>query len=201
MSIQNQVMALAAMCQVAKYVQKVAQYGQLNEHDLDIMLLSLVQTDPDSPEEVYGSHGNLREGYRLVVQQLESGSEKDVEMVKYVGGLIQLERALNAKPQNMALLGSRLDDIKRRLNHFDIHDETIIASFADIYAEVVSPLGQRIQVFGKPTLLSHKPVQNKIRALLLAGIRAAVLWRQMGGKRRHFFLAKGKIVTTAKSMY
>ena len=201
MSMTYQVMALAAMCQVAKNVQKVAQYGQVNDHDFNLMLLSLIQTDPQSPEEIYGSFGNLREGFRLVVQQLESGQEKDVEMVKYVGGLIQLERALNAKPQQLASLASRLDDIKRRLNHFEINDETIIASFADIYAEIVSPLGQRIQVFGKPNLLEHKPIQNKIRALLLAGIRAAVLWRQMGGKRRHFFLAKGKIVTTAKSMY
>jgi high frequency lysogenization protein len=41
-------------------------------------------------------------------------------------------------------------------------------------------------------------VQHRIRALLLAGIRAAVLWRQVGGKRRHFFFGKGKIVKIAK---
>ncbi|MDX1728952.1 MAG: DUF489 family protein, partial [Pseudoalteromonas tetraodonis] len=35
---QHQVMALAAMCQVAKQVQKVAQYGRADEQDLSILL-------------------------------------------------------------------------------------------------------------------------------------------------------------------
>jgi len=50
---QHQVMALAAMCQVAKQVQKVAQYGNNNEHDLEILLSSIIQTSPASPEDVY----------------------------------------------------------------------------------------------------------------------------------------------------
>jgi high frequency lysogenization protein len=167
---------------------------------LEVLLSSLVVTDPKNPEDIYRSDADLKTGYRLVVQQLDSGPEKSVELVKYVGGLIQLERALNSKPQQLDLLGTKIDDIKRRLSHFEITDETVIASLADIYAEVVSPLGQRIQVFGDPNLLQQKPIQNKIRALLLVGIRAAVLWRQMGGKRRQFILSKGKLVRIAKTM-
>jgi len=198
--MQYQVMALAAMCQAAQMVQKVAQGKSVNSYELEMMLSSLIITDPSSPDEIYRSQADLREGYRLVVQQLDSGPEKSVELVKYVGGLIQLERALNSKPQQLNLLGSKIDDIKRRLSHFEITDESVIAGFADIYADVVSPLGQRIQVFGDPNLLQQKHIQNKIRALLLVGIRAAVLWRQMGGKRRQFILSKGKLVRTAKTM-
>lgn len=198
--MQYQVMALAAICQAAQMVQKVAQGKSVNSYELEMMLSSLIITDPSSPEDIYRSQADLREGYRLVVQQLDSGPEKSVELVKYVGGLIQLERALNSKPQQLNLLGSKIDDIKRRLSHFEITDESVISGFADIYADVVSPLGQRIQVFGDPNLLQQKHIQNKIRALLLVGIRAAVLWRQMGGKRRQFILSKGKLVRTAKTM-
>jgi high frequency lysogenization protein len=159
-----------------------------------------VVTDPNSPEEIYRSQADLKVGYQLVVQQLDSGPKKSVELVKYVGGLIQLERALNSKPQQLNLLGTKIEDIKRRLSHFEITDESVIAGLADIYAEVVSPLGQRIQVFGDPDLLQQKSIQNKIRSLLLVGIRAAVLWRQMGGKRRQFILSKGKLVRIAKTM-
>jgi high frequency lysogenization protein len=112
---------------------------------------------------------------------------------------MQLERILNNEPKSLAELGRRIDDIHRRLDHFAITDDTVVAGLADIYSSVLSPLGHRIQVYGKPELLKQQQTQNKIRALLLAGIRSAVLWRQMGGKRRHFFFAKRKILAIAKT--
>lgn len=196
---EHQVMALAAMCQVAKQVQKIAQYGSSNEHDLKILLSSIIETSPASPEDVYQGTDNLRDGYNTLIAQLTAGAQKDVEIVKYVGGLMQLERALSASDKSLNELGKRIDDIHRRLDHFAITDESVIAGLADIYSSVLSPLGHRIQVYGKPELLKQQLTQNKIRALLLAGIRSAVLWRQMGGKRRHFFFAKRKILAIAKS--
>jgi len=111
---------------------------------------------------------------------------------------MQLERALSAKQSSLNELGRRIDDVKRRLDHFAITDDTVVAALADIYSSVLSPLGHRIQVYGKPELLKQQLTQNNIRALLLAGLRSAVLWRQMGGKRRHFFFAKRKILAIAK---
>ncbi|MBH0031029.1 MULTISPECIES: high frequency lysogenization protein HflD [unclassified Pseudoalteromonas] len=194
-----QVMALAAMCQVAKQVQKIAQYGSNNKHDLEILLSSIIQTSPESPEDVYQGTDNLRDGYKTLMAQLTAGAQKDVEIVKYVGGLMQLERALNANDKSLNELGKRIDDIHRRLDHFAITDESVVAGLADIYSSVLSPLGHRIQVYGKPELLKQQLTQNKIRALLLAGVRSAVLWRQMGGKRRHFFFSKRKILAIAKT--
>ncbi|MDC9497464.1 MULTISPECIES: high frequency lysogenization protein HflD [unclassified Pseudoalteromonas] len=196
---QHQVMALAAMCQVAKQVQKIAQYGSANDSDLDVLFTSIVQTSPASPVDVYQDTHNLRDGYKTLMAQLTAGAQKDVEIVKYVGGLMQLERILNNEPKSLAELGRRIDDIHRRLDHFAITDDTVVAGLADIYSSVLSPLGHRIQVYGKPELLKQQQTQNKIRALLLAGIRSAVLWRQMGGKRRHFFFAKRKILAIAKT--
>lgn len=192
-----QVMALAAMCQITKAVQKVAQTGSITDYEMQQLLSGILVTNPDTPSDVFRDM-DLRQGYQLVVEQLESGQNKSIELVKYVGGLIQLERALNANPKALNELGSRINSIDARLAHLSISDDAIIASLADIYADVISPLGQRIQVFGKPALLQQKSVQHRIRALLLAGIRAAVLWRQVGGKRRHFFFGKGKIVKIAK---
>lgn len=196
---EHQVMALAAMCQVAKQVQKIAQYGSANDSDLDVLFTSIVETSPASPADVYQGKHNLRDGYKTLMAQLTAGAQKDVEIVKYVGGLMQLERILNSEPKSLAELGRRIDDIHRRLDHFAITDDTVVAGLADIYSSVLSPLGHRIQVYGKPELLKQQQTQNKIRALLLAGIRSAVLWRQMDGKRRHFFFAKRKIIAIAKT--
>lgn len=197
---QNQVMALAAMCQITKAVQQVAQTGSISDSELNQLLSGILVTNPKTPSDVFADM-YLRPGFRLVAEQLESGESKSIELVKYVGGLIQLERSLNANPKALNELGRRIDLVSNKLEHLNLSDESIVANLADIYAEVISPIGQRIQVFGKPALLQQKSVQNRIRALLLAGIRAAVLWRQVGGKRRHFFFGKSKIVKIAKQNF
>lgn len=40
----------------------------------------------------------------------------------------------------------------------------------------------------------------KIRALLLAGVRSAVLWRQVGGRRWQLFLWRNKFAKLAKKL-
>ena len=61
-----------------------------------------------------------------------------------------------------------------------------------------SELGPKLQISGNPDCLKQPQVQNKIRALLLAAMRSAVLWRQLGGKRRHLVFARKAIFDTAK---
>ncbi|RJE70769.1 lysogenization regulator HflD [Pseudoalteromonas citrea] len=193
------VMPLAAMCQITKLVQKASKYGQFSEPDVESFLKSIVNLSPNNPSDVYEDSFALKSGYRTLVEQLTPAGDKDVEMVKYVGSLMQLERALANNSQALDELARRLKDVERQLQHFDVCDSTIIAAFADIYSEVLSPLGQKIQIFGKPELLKQPGIQQKIRALLLAGIRSAVLWRQLGGKRRQFFFGKKKIIAEAQS--
>jgi len=96
------------------------------------------------------------------------------------------------------MMGQRLDQVKRQLHHFTINDDAVIANMASIYSDIISPLGAKIHVAGSPNQLQQQAVQQKIRTLLLAGVRAAVLWRQVGGKRRHLFFSRKALVKTAK---
>ena len=50
-------------------------------------------------------------------------------------------------------------------------------------------------VKGEPPHLQNPDNINKIRALLLAGIRSAMLWRQVGGLRRHIIFNRRKLLT------
>jgi high frequency lysogenization protein len=81
----------------------------------------------------------------------------------------------------------------QRLDHFPMLHENILAQLADIYAETVSTLQPRIMVQGEPLHLQNQDNINLIRALLLAGIRAALLWRQCGGSRRQLLFGRRKI--------
>jgi len=98
----------------------------------------------------------------------------------------------------MSQLGDRIDTLVRQTEHFSIMDEQMIGNCASIYLDVVSPIGPRIQVSGTPSILQQQFNQQKVRALLLSGIRSAVLWRQVGGKRRHLIFGRKKMVEQAK---
>ena len=67
-----------------------------------------------------------------------------------------------------------------------------IAAVADLYKRTLSNLSFRIHVTGNPTYLQNPATANKVRALLLAGIRAAILWRQVGGKRWHLMVSRSR---------
>ena len=44
-------------------------------------------------------------------------------------------------------------------------------------------------------------MQDKIRACLLAGIRSAVLWRQVGGSKWQLLFHRKKLVQAAQQLY
>jgi high frequency lysogenization protein len=155
-------------------------------------------TNPNSVLDVFTSLDDLAEGSQLVVHQLSGqATGKDVELTRYIAGMLSLAKRLLGKPKSLAGLKDCLNDIHRRLEHFELTSPTIIQGFAEGYSKVISPIGQKIQVIGNPNVLKQENVQNQVRALLLAGVRAGVLWRQYGGQRRQFVFSRQKILQEA----
>ncbi len=73
----------------------------------------------------------------------------------------------------------------------------MVKALAEIYTSTVSTLTPRIMVQGEPGILQATESRDMIRALLLAGMRAAVLWRQCGGSRiRLIFKRKAMLAHT-----
>lgn len=66
-----------------------------------------------------------------------------------------------------------------------------------IYTDVVSQLHPKIMVRGSHGYLSQPSVANRIRAVLLAGIRAAFLWKQVGGSRWQLLFKRGSYLRAA----
>ena len=75
----------------------------------------------------------------------------------------------------------------------------IAARLAGLYVETLSRLKPRVLVEGSASFLNQPAQVNQIRALLLAAVRAAVLWRQLDGsqlsllfrRRQYAMLARG----------
>jgi high frequency lysogenization protein len=202
--MKEQTLTFAAICLAAHQVQQVSRGQSVDEDSFSLLLNSLVQMSPSDTLAVYGGKlGNLKEALTLVIKYLGDrgpNKRKDPDFTRYVISLINLERRLTKQPKKMKLLAEHLAGSERQLHHYSINSETLISSFAGIYSDIISPLGTRIQVTGEPSILKQTHNQHKIRALLLSGIRAAVLWRQVGGKRRTILFNRIKMVNTAKEL-
>ena len=80
-----------------------------------------------------------------------------------------------------------------------LHDN-VIANLADIYSNTVSQILPKIMVSGESNFLNNPANANKIRALLLAGVRSAVLWTQTGGGRWQVLFKRKQFVQAAREL-
>ena len=66
----------------------------------------------------------------------------------------------------------------------------VLARAGRALRRTVSPLGPRVLVQGNPVYLAQTGVVAEVRAVLLAALRSAVLWRQLGGSLLGFLLRR-----------
>lgn len=192
-------LALAGVCQAARLVQQFALDGNADETALKISMTSLLETAPQNTLAVYGGdEQNLRLGLLTLMEQLNGKAE---DLTRYWLGLLALSSKLMENDDAKSELAHRLDYLPAQLTHYDLTDPQILSNLAGIYSDIISPLGTKIQVKGAAETLSQTEIQNNIRACLLAGIRSAVLWRQVGGSKWQLLFFRRKILTMAQQIY
>jgi high frequency lysogenization protein len=193
---QEQLIALGAVFEAAVLVDKLARTGQVTEPAVACMINSLLVRDPQNTLQVYGgSDLNLRDGYRGLVSALERDpTSLQRDPLRYSLALLSLERQLNKRGDMLQLMGSRLDQVQQQVEHFGPTHENIIANCGSLYQDTISTFRQRIQVQGDARHLQQANNAAKIRALLLAGIRSARLWRQLGGHRWQLVFSRRKLL-------
>jgi len=197
----NRTLALAALFQMAGLVKDLAWRGRCDEHEFEILVGSLFAFDAQTPADIYRGEVNLRTGLSRIGSQLKSGgTPPDMELTRYVVGLMYLERKLNARPEMLDALGEGLHSAQRQVEYFSLSHESVIARLAEVYQETISQLGPRILVQGEQAHLSNANVASRIRTALLTGIRAAVLWRQAGGSRWKLLFGRNRLIRESKEL-
>lgn len=191
--------ALAGLCQAAALVKQIARSNEFDSQALATSLNSITITSSDNTEQIFGDVNHLALGYQTLISQLSNQStNKDVEVTRYIANLLSIERRISSSKKTMAALGERISNIQRQQLHLEITDNQMLRNLASIYTDVVSPAARKIQVAGDPEILKLPDNQHRVRAILLAGVRAAVLWRQLGGKRRHILFSRQQILDSAQ---
>jgi high frequency lysogenization protein len=114
--------------------------------------------------------------------------------------LLHLQRKLQNNPAMLGQIADGIDRVKAQLEHYELTHPNVLANLAGIYSDTVSQLTPKIMVNGEQQHLSNPDNVNRIRALLLGGIRAGILWHQVGGRRWHFLFRRKRLVDTAQQL-
>jgi high frequency lysogenization protein len=189
MDVRSRVLALAGMMQALKLVRQIADTGHADGEGERNALDSVFRIDAASAEEVYGNSRSLRGGL-LLLRDYFTDRNSDQALPKLGMSVLQIERRFVADDAvaQQVLDGIRaLEGIAERQG--SIHPD-VISKLGQLYADTVSHLRPKVIVQGNPHYLQQADVVAEIRALLLAALRSAVLWRQMGGTMWDFALRK-----------
>ncbi|PVV15446.1 MAG: lysogenization regulator HflD [gamma proteobacterium symbiont of Ctena orbiculata] len=196
----DRAIALSGIYQAASLVQQVARRGLVNADSIAANIQSLFKIDADSVADVYGGVDGVAPGLRLAYRQLSGEETRDNELTRYLLALVQLERKLNNHLERLERIKEGINTIAARLPHFPATHSNILGALAEIYAENISQLSPRIMVSGEPVYLQNNDNVDKIRALLLSGIRAATLWRQTGGRRRELLFVRRRYTNACRQL-
>ena len=203
----NRTIALAALFQSVEGVMQIATEGRVDPDLFETCINSIITEKTESIDDIYGELGNLRKGLKILMYQLGAGNKtpngksKDLEATRYSINLLYLEKKLATQEDIFQQLLDGIKSVQKQRDFFDCSThESIIAKLAEIYTETVSKAGPKIMIKGHQDQLSNPENAAKIRALLLAGIRAALLWRQAGGSRWKLLFSRRKMQLMAEAM-
>lgn len=200
-NFKSRTLALAGVFRAAALVNILANEGTISDDDLRISVESIFETDPEDVTQVFGSIANLSQGFITLTNQLDKDSNnRNIDIARYVVSMLFLERRLMKNQAMLETLSSGVELATRQSEHFSVTHENVIANIADIYSRTISELGPRIMVNGEQHFLTTTAISNKIRTVLLAGIRSAVLWYQLGGRRWHILFQRNRYLQEAKRL-
>lgn len=197
-SLTNQVIALAGIAQVSSMVQELATTGKTDTNALEISVYSLLQLNPDSILEVYQGLPNIQYGLKILQTQITGFDISNTEQARYSTSLVYLESQLTKNPTMKKSISRGIEKAQLQAEHFEITHDNILASLGDLYTNTISTIKPRIMVNGDPQFLQQAHIVNRVRTLLLAGVRSAMLWRQYGGSRLNFIFYRKKMQDEVK---
>lgn len=200
-SLRDQTLALAGVFQASSLVHQTATKGQCLQDPLEATIHSLFETDPGNTLDVYGDLYGLREGLKVLSRSMgEQPAGHDAQILRYSLSLVQLEARLRKQTGMMDTIGERIEQARRTVEHFGPTHPNVLRNLGGIYQDTLSTFKVKINVNGHRQYLEIEENAARIRACLLAGIRSAVLWRQLGGRRWQLILRRKRHVAIANGI-
>ncbi len=197
--MRDQTIALAGVYQAATMAHELANSGAIRDQkSWDVSLNSLYKLNAQTTEDVFD---NNIAGLALGCNSLIKSFNKDsyyLNVIKYTITLLTLAGKLPSRPEMMDTIDKGLQDSRVLHTLDDPLNAAVVAKMAQIYSKTISQMQPRVIVAGQPFHLKDQGITEKIRAVLLAGIRSAVLWKQVGGSQLQLLFKRKVYIQEAK---
>lgn len=199
---QQQLLALAAVFEAAQLADDVAQHGDCDSKALEELMAGVMALDADDFDSIYAQPARLREGVSLISRSLNKDSAgARLRPLNYGLALLHLSGKLRKNDDTVSILRNRLLALSGQQAHFEkLSDDAFCHRIAGIYVDTLGTFRFRIQVKGDPAHLQDDNKAARIRALFLAGVRAAFLWHQLGGRRWHLLFHRKRLLDLVESI-
>ena len=196
---EERVLALAGLFQASALAHQLANEGRCDELALDASMASVFRIDSPSVVGVYGSVSGVRLGLRTLIAQLDENS-RDMAITRMVVTVMRLERSLGHHKDLLEELQQGVVAAKRQVEHFGQNSPQVFSRLAELYAGTLSTLRPRVMVTGNPQWLQQPALVERVRASLLAAVRSAVLWRQVGGRQWQLLMHRRQCSMLARGL-
>ncbi len=184
-ALNQRAIALAALTQAVYLVDCIARKGLADSEDFRILTDSIFadSTANHSVAELYGGAHKLNTGLRIGIKMLRGDPlPQSKALMAYSASLLSVERRLSKNETVRQKLADGMIRIGKQRKYFgDAAHVNIVAAIADLYGETISTIKPRIIVRGKSEYLSQNTNTQRVRTLLMAGLRAAHIWHKHGG--------------------
>ncbi|MCS3846518.1 high frequency lysogenization protein [Xanthomonas campestris] len=193
-SMDHRVLALAGVAQALQQVRRIAETGHSEAATVRTAVDSVFRVDAATPENVYGSSADVAPGLRLLHNYFTNQGKDDM-LPRLALAVLQLERRFVRDHSTVETVSKGIEAAARQAQTLgDSAHPDVLSALGALYAQTISHLRPKVMVQGNPHYLGQAGVVAEIRALLLAAVRSAVLWRQMGGSLWDFLFAKRAMI-------
>jgi high frequency lysogenization protein len=199
--LDERVLALAGLAQALRQVRRIAETGEADSAILSTATDSVFRIDADTPAGVYGDANALAPGLQLLLDSFSSagGDASDDLLPRLVLSVMQLERRFVREATTAGKVHEGILAIAPTAERLGSAHPDVLTALGVLYADTVSHLRPRVMVQGNPHYLGQAAIVSEIRAVLLAALRSAVLWRQLGGSLWDFVLRRRALVGSVQS--
>lgn len=194
-SIADRTLALAGLFQSAQAVSDLSKTGLCDEFAYKPLVDSLFILDPKSTLDVYGNDiRNLESGLSILSNISSTRFNKGFsDSARYALHILAVQKQLTANKTMLDTISNRLKHMQYSQQHFSDSSSDMTNKLSGLYQDTISTLKFRIQVTGNMQYLTDKTISDRIRTALFAGIRSAMLWRQLGGTKWQLVFGRGEL--------
>lgn len=201
--LEQRTIALAALIQSVQLIEHIARTGMHDAASFSTCMDSILSEAPINHVIAhYHDLEHIRPGLLLASKIMHGAQlEKAKTIMLYTSAIMALEKRLQKQPAMLQELSTGIQHIRKQHQYFgNATHENILAAMADLYGRTLSQIKPRIIIHGSAEHLGQSSNKQKVRALLLAGVRAAYLWRSHGGSHLQLLIARKKLAKTIDSL-